>query len=353
MRRGLISWSKTELPPSVLDARVARAQAAMADARVDALAIYTDPARSGDGSWLTGFVPYWNRAVVVLPRAGKPVLYTGMSKRVHTWIKANAHLEEVTYSTAIGADVAKAVTGNKSGAIIAVPDINVVPGGILDSMSNDGASVVDGTALLAKLRAAPDATELTFAFKAANIARAGLAKATAAERDGATLVGLIDGEARRQGAEEVYVGLAADLAKSKALLRLEGTVALGASFAVRVSVAYKGVWVRMTRTFARDQAQAAEIAAATERFAAAASMLPRTDAMSFASWLVEGCRTTQPLEPLAGSILADQIAIAPGTYVSVQATIDTAKGPVLVGAPVLLGRGGEASACMASPQFDA
>lgn len=352
MRRGLISWSRTELPPSVLDARVARAQAAMNEARVDALAIYTDPARSGGSSWLTAFVPYWNRGIVVLPRGGKPVLYTGMSKRVHTWIKNNAHLEEVVYSTAIGADVSKAVTEKKPGAVIAVPDINAVPGGILDGIGN-GASVVDGTALLAKLRAAPDPTELTFAFKAANIARAAIAKATAIEADGAALVGLVDGEARRHGAEEVYVTLAPDLSKSRGLLRLEGTAALGATFALRIGVAYKGIWVRMTRTLARDPAAASDIAAATERFTAAIGVLPKLDGMTFSSWLIEGARTTQPLEPLAGSMLDDRLDIAPGSYVSVQATVDSPRGPIMVGAPVLVGRGGEASAAMVSPLFDA
>src|SRR5262245_12527455 len=121
MRRGLISWSKTELPPSVLDARVARVQSAMAEAHIDALAVYSDPARSSGAAWLTGFIPYWNRGVVLLQRGGKPILYTGMSKRVHTWIKANAHLEEVTYSTAIGADVAKLISDKKAGSVIAVP----------------------------------------------------------------------------------------------------------------------------------------------------------------------------------------------------------------------------------------
>src|SRR4051794_36198752 len=147
MRRGLISWSKTELPPSVLDARVARAQAAMAEARVDALAIYSDPARSAGASWLTGFVPYWNRGVVVLPRGGKPILFTGMSNRVHGWIKHNANLEAVTYSTRIGADVAKLISDEKEGAVVAIPDIGSIPGGILDGVTGNGISVVDGTPL--------------------------------------------------------------------------------------------------------------------------------------------------------------------------------------------------------------
>ncbi len=353
MRRGLIAWSRSELPPAVLEARVARAQAAMAEADVDAVAIYSDPARSAGTAWLTAFVPYWNRGVVVLPRDGKPVLFTGMSKRVHDWINRNALLEAVTYSTNIGADVARLVGARRRDAVIAVPDIGALPGGIIDGMAGDGISVADGTALLAKVRSTPDPAELAFAFKAAGIARAALSRVTAIEGDAATLVGLIDGEARRHGAEEVYVALAADLARRRTLVRLEGTAALGPTFAVRVSVAYKGVWVRMTRTLARAEAAAAEIGAATERFAAAVAALPRLEPLGFASWLVEGCRTIQPLEPLAGSMLPDRLAIAPGAYVSVQATIDTPHGPVLVGAPVLVARAGEASALMVSPQFEA
>jgi len=352
MRRGLISWSKTELPASVLDARVKRAQAAMGAAGVDALAIYSDPARTAGASWLTGFVPYWNRGVVVLPRDGKAVLLTGMSKRVHGWIQKNSHLEEVAYSTSIGADVAARVAARK-GAVIAVPDIGSVPGGILYGIAGDGVSVVDGTELLAGLRTVPDPSELAFAFKAATLARVALARATAIESDAATLVGLVDGEARRLGAEEVYVALAPDLARSTSLVRLEGTAALGASFALRLSLAYKGVWVRMSRTLARDESVAAEIAAATERFAAAVALLPRLDALDdLPYWLVEGCRTLMPLQPLAGSMLPDRLALAPGSYVSVQARIDTARGPALIGAPVLLGRDGDTAALMASPLFE-
>jgi hypothetical protein len=353
MRRGLISWSKTELPPSVLDARVARAQAAMAEARVDALAIYTDPARSAGASWLTGFLPYWNRGVMVLPRGGRPILLTGMSNRVHGWIKNNANLEAVSYSTRIGADVAKLVSEKKADAVIAIPDIGSMPGGILDSISGNGVSVIDGTPLLAKLRAVPDPSELALAFKAAQIARNALAKAAAVEADGATLVSLIDGEARRSGAEEVYPGVAADLLKSRALVRLEGTAALGPRFAVRLSLAYKGVWLRMTRTLVRDPAATAELTSAAEQFAAAVAALPRLDGMKFPSWLIEGCRTTQPLEPLAGSMLSDRLDIAPGSIVTVQATIDGAHGPILMGTPVLVGRNGESSALMVSPSFDA
>jgi len=349
MRRGLISWSKAELPQSVLDARVARVRAAMAQANIDALALYSDPSRSGGASWLTGFVPYWNRGVVVLPRGGKPVLLTGISNRVHGWIKRNANIDTIAYSTRIGEDAAKLIAQASPHATVAVPDMEGLPGGILDGLSANGATVIDGTALFAKLRTAPDPAELALAFKAAFIAQAALSKASAAETDAATLGGVIEGEARRRGAEEVYVAMATDLAISRALVRLEGTAALGAIFAIRVSVAYKGVWVRMATTLARDAETAATVADAAERFAAAVAALPRTDALEGAAWLIEGCRTTRPLEPLAGTMIEEPAEIVPGSYVSVQATLETPRGPVVLGAPALIGRSGEPSALMAAP----
>jgi hypothetical protein len=353
MRRGLISWSRTELPERVFDARVARVQAAMAKAGVDALAIYSDPARSGGASWLTGFVPYWNRGVVVLTRNGRPLLLTGMSNRVHGWIKRNAHLQSIGYSTDIGADAAKLIANEVPGAIIAVPDLNSLPGGIANGLATGGATVIDGTALLSQARAPCDPAELALYFRACAIARAALAKISRNETDAAAMTAAIDGEARRSGAEECYIALAPDLDSKLTLLRLEGTARLGRSYAVRVSVAYKGTWVRMLRTVSRDPAAAPEIAAANERFAGAVALLPGIEGLrGLRSWLIEGCRATQPLEPLAGAMIQDAITPAPGTIVTVQTTIDTPAGPVLVGGPALIGHAGEAASLLTSPQFD-
>lgn len=353
MRRGLIAWSKTELPERVLDARVARTQAAMARAGVDALAVYSDPSRSAGASWLTAFVPYWNRGVVVLPRSGRPTLFTGMSNRVHGWIKSNAHLDSVVYSTNLGADAGRLIAAQKTDAVVALPDLNAVPGLVVEGLGADGISVIDGTALMEKLRAPADASELAFYFRAAAIARAGLSCATSTMTDAAALVGVVEGGARRLGAEEIYVGVAPDLDKSRTLIRLEGSAALGRRFAVRASVAYKGTWVRMARTLARDSAQSADITAATESFSAAAAQLPDTGALAaFTSWLVEGCRATQPLELLAGSVIDDKLPVTPGTVVSVQATVASTSGPVLVGAPVLVGERREASSLLVQPPVD-
>ena len=66
MRRGLIAHSKAELPDTVLDARLARLRAAMGAAGLDALLLYTNNTRAAGVSWLTGFVPYWSEALLVV-----------------------------------------------------------------------------------------------------------------------------------------------------------------------------------------------------------------------------------------------------------------------------------------------
>ena len=69
MRRGLISRSVDELPDAVLETRLKRVRAAMRTDGLDALVIYTNNTRPAGVSWLTGFVPYWSEALLVVPAA--------------------------------------------------------------------------------------------------------------------------------------------------------------------------------------------------------------------------------------------------------------------------------------------
>src|SRR6185437_6389349 len=103
-------------------------------------------------------------------------------------------------------------------------------------------------------------------------------------------------------------------------IRPEGTIAPGRRFALRATVAYKGSWVRMTRSFNRETPAAA--ADATARFAAAAALLPSLDGFrDFASWSIEGCRLAQPLDVIAAPSMASPRPIAPGSLVTAQAVI--------------------------------
>ena len=78
MRRGLISRSLVELPDAVFDARLDRVRTAMQAAEFDALVIYTNNTRPAGVSWLTGFVPYWSEAVLVVPRRARALSGRGV-----------------------------------------------------------------------------------------------------------------------------------------------------------------------------------------------------------------------------------------------------------------------------------
>jgi hypothetical protein len=84
--------------------------------------------------------------------------------------------------------------------------------------------------------------------------------------------------------------------------------------------------------------------------AAAVAKLPSADGFAgFSSWLVEGCRIAQPLEPLMGSRVTAARLLAPNALVSVQAGFEIEGRPLLLGAPALVGRRGEAASLRVQP----
>ena len=346
MRRGLISRSLAELPDAALDARIERLRAAMIEARLDALLVYTNNTRAAGVSWLTGFVPYWSEALLVVPRAREPVLVVALTFRVKSWIERTSRVAEVVHTPRIGLEAARMIAAAQADAAVGIADFDGLSAGIVDDLREGGPRLIlsDASALFARLRAEADPAEIALAVKAATIAQTALAP-----RPGAGLgemTAAVEARARLLGAEEVYVAVAPDLAHDRRLRRIEGEAALGDDFALRATVAYKGAWVRLVRTF--GSAVPSEEAAA--RFAAAVAQLPGERGFAgFSSWLVEGCRIAQPLEPLMGSRVADPNPPAPRSLVSVQACLEVDGRPVLLGAPALLGGRGEAASLLVQP----
>jgi hypothetical protein len=93
-----------------------------------------------------------------------------------------------------------------------------------------------------------------------------------------------------------------------------------------------------------DRNGAASNEAAAAAFAEAVAQLPSDRALAqFASFTVEGCRLSQPLEALIGSRIAEPFPPAAGAVVSVQACMEVEGRPVLFGAPALIGAPGAAA----------
>jgi hypothetical protein len=336
MRRGLIARSPDELPDAALDARLARVRAAMEAAGLDALIVYTNNTRPAGVSWLTGFVPYWSEALLVLPRDGDPVLIVALTFRVKTWIERTSRVADVVHTPRIGLEAGRRIAAAKADAAVGIVDFDNLSTGIVDDLREGRPRLAlrDASTLFAQARAAADPAEIGLATKAGAIAREALLHIAPDLKLGPMLAAT-EAAARQRGAEEIYLAVAPDLARDARLRRIEGAVALGPSFAVRASVAYKGSWVRMTRTIGCAMAEAAAAS-----FADAVRGLPSGRGFAdFGAWLVEGCRLSQPLETLIGSRVAATQPLAPGMIVSVQAQLEVDAMPVLIGAPAVVGQG--------------
>jgi creatinase/prolidase-like protein len=351
MRRGLISRSRVELPDAVFDARLCRLRAAMGG--LDTLLVYTNNTRPAGVSWLVGFIPYWSEAMLVLPRTGPPVLVVALTFRVKPWIERTSRVAEVIFTPRIGIETARLIAARKADVAVGVVDFDHLSAGIADDLREAGPRLAfsDASELFAAQRASADPAEIMLTAHASSIATAGLSRIDPREPGIGAIVAAVEGEARRLGAEEIYVAAAPDLARDRRLVRIESTSsgepALGARFAVRASVAYKGSWVRRVVTIDRDIAAACTEDAAAA-FAEAVARLPDDRALSqFASFTVEGCRLAQPLEALMGTRIAEPRPPAPGAVVSVQACIEVDGRPILLGAPALLGAPGEAASVFA------
>src|SRR5690348_13318501 len=306
MRRGLIAWSREEVPAPVLDARVARLQKEMRSAGLGVVFVYTSFARPSAVSWLTHFVPYWNEGLLAVPQTGAPVLLAAFSKRMHDWIRSVSHVGEVRSLPDLGRAAVAFLEGRTPGIPrVGVLELDALPWRLAEPLLNSGygPALTDVTELFASIRQPADETEIRLAQRAADIAAKALAAIPAGAKRASQVLSAIERSARLAGAEEVLPGLAPDLALDATLRRFEGDAALGERYAIGLSVAYKATWTRAVRCYAERMPDSwidaqERMAAWTSRLGEAAPS-PQPDDAAF--WSVEACVGSQPLSVIASS----------------------------------------------------
>ena len=353
MRRGLMGWDKTELPQAALDARVARMQEAMRRDRLDAYLLYSNLVRPSAVQWLTGFTPYWIESILMVGCDSAPILATALSKRVADWIRTTASLGEIINTpkpaTAIGQRLAAA--GCKR---VGVLELDGLPTVHYDEIvaTTPGIELIDAGATFTTARRSIDAAERKLIEHADALAIAALDQVDASQvTDAGALAGLVEKHARLAAAEEAYIAVAPDLDADRRLVRVSGPVPLGQRFAVRASIAYKGSWVRRTRSFAKDDAgkrafargqewldqlahASAENLALSKQLAGALKAFPGG---ILRSWMAESTIGSYPLEVIAGSRAGGQDVFATGTFLVVSVELDIDGLPWLGAAPVFVG----------------
>ena len=321
MRRGLLNWSKEELPESVFDGRVARLQGAMVDAGLGAVLVYTNFPRPAAVSYLTHFVPYWNQCLLVVLPEGAPELIVSLSKRVAGWIMETSHVGEVICTPNIGLELTSLLAGaglasNKIGIV----EMDKIPRPIIQAVldADAGYDVSDASTLFAGVRNPADEAEVALSAKATKMAADALAGAI--EDGGDPDLAAIERDVRLAGAEDVFMDIAPDLTRDANYIRADKPMELGARYAIRLSVVYNGSWIRYGRSF--DRAGGAEADAAIADYLAAA--IPPWDdgadlvhlgvhanAATPLQWegvVVEGCIGCSPLQilpmPPAGAVIS-------------------------------------------------
>jgi hypothetical protein len=346
MRRGLISWSRDEVPASVLDGRVARLQNKMRHTELGAMLVYTSFARPSAVAWLTHFVPYWNEALLVVFPTGAPVLLAAFSKRVHDWIRSVSHLGEVRSAPDLGRAAAAFLKERPpKPSRIGVLELDALPWLVAGPLAKSGSELVDATEFFTAIRQPADEAEIRLARRAATIAAQAFKAIPTNAKRASELLSALEGSARLDGAEEVLPRLAPDLRADATLRRLEGDALLGERYAVELSVAYKATWVRITRCVS-TQAVPPSWRVARDRFVETAERLNEANLSvepKNAAWTLETCRGSPPLSIVATRETPSPSALPGGSLACLSLRLDLDDGPWLGGEPLILGSRGQPS----------
>jgi len=354
MRHGLMLWRENELSADDVRARQKKMSEALAAAGLDALIVYTNHVRSHGVTYLTGFTPYWSDALLLQLPGKKPILATALSKRVGNWIRSVNPTAEIGHSPKPGRLVGEhlAEAGCKR---VGVLELDLLPSGLAEEITSVAeVELVDASAVFDSVRCLADEAELRLVKRTFALANEALDNVDTGVATAGEAVSNLERLARDAGAEECYIAVAPDLVRDRRPGRLPNAP-IGAVFAVRLSLAYNGVWVRQTRTFTRREDVSGRIAELDADLASLSSDLDLTMPLgpqlerlnlgdSLLDWRLEAPRGTLPLTDVATST-NDHGTRIPFGVLSLTALLDGV--PVLAGGPVGLsltasGKGGVA-----------
>ena len=243
MKRGWITWDHTELPPAVFQERLGQVRKLLSDQNLPALVVYSDVCRSNQGRHLANFMPYWNRALLVVPAHEPPILICALSPRVYPWIRSVTILEDIRP----GANLLKQlrqVADDHQWQKIGILDFAGLPQDLFASFPKTGLEAVDipGGALSGLT---PDEWELSMRRTAANLARRILAEELpqGTGRRDFDLAGRLEQRFRGAGVEDLVILITNG---DTAPLPAKGVV-LGENYSVTLGVEYRGHWIRLSR----------------------------------------------------------------------------------------------------------
>ena len=172
MKRGWITWDQTELPRAAFRARLDLVKKHLTQRDLPALVVYTDIWRSNQARHFSNFMPYWNRALLLIPREEPPLLLCALSPRVYPWIRSVTVLDEIRPSPNLAQQL-QLVCSERGWKKIGVLGLRQLPYDLHKQIYGGEAEAVNVT-----LPSIPDEWELSMYRRAAQMAREGLHRRT-------------------------------------------------------------------------------------------------------------------------------------------------------------------------------
>jgi hypothetical protein len=250
LKRGWITWDKRELPPDVFRMRIERVRQILGTYDLPALVVYTDIWRSNWGRYLSNFMPYWNRSLLIVPRERPPFLLCALSPRVYPWIQSVTILDDIRPSPRLSDNLLN-VCADYSWKRLGILDLQHLPQQIYGPLAGSGLSLVNISAEQ-NLKRTSDPNELSMWRTGVSMVRRILETELprgSAETD-FMLAGRLERVFRRAGIEDLLLLFSNGNTTPAPARGAEFTEV----FSVVVAAEYRGCWVRLARTQAAPPA---------------------------------------------------------------------------------------------------
>jgi hypothetical protein len=243
MKRGLITWNQSEIPPEVFERRVNRVRRVLAERDLAALVVYSDLWRSNQARFFANYMPYFNRALLIIPRDTPPTLLCGLSPRVYGWIRSVTIIEDVRPAGNFSKPLFD-IAAERRWTRIGILDLEQFPYDLHKTLHGGSLRLVnvDSDAVFSP---AEDETEVEMRLMAARLASDIL------EEEIPHGVGLVDHHFvgrlerrfRRAGAEDLLILLT----NGHTVPAPPSGIRLEENFSVSIALEYRGHWVRLSR----------------------------------------------------------------------------------------------------------
>jgi len=242
VKRGLITWDKGEVVPEVFAQRIHRVRTVLSERNLAALLVYSELWRSNQARFFSNYMPYFNRALLVIPQDGPPTLLCGLSPRVYGWIRSVTTIEDVRPAGNFAKPLFE-IASERKWTRLGGLEWPQFPYDLFKSLQSGPVEIVN-VAAAAVFVPAEDATEMAMRRKAAAMVREILNEEVPAGVGNIDyhFVGRLERRFRRAGAEDLIVLLT----NGDTVPAPPSGAVLAEHFSVSVALEYRGHWVRTT-----------------------------------------------------------------------------------------------------------